>query len=434
MDTQPSEQKVVAGIFAKHVLFVPTHDAETGHWWLALIVHPWAAASSGLSQDCKPFIAFLDSIDPRLCSGMSVEDVQVAAQAAAAAEPRHQKALELLRDYLKKEWSACFGSAAEFCPENIPGISLTVPQQTNGTDCGVFVLEFARRLLDDPAALDYLCAYQASPPQLSAPPSGNLRRRWRKLGQKLAADANARPIATPARAKEEVKQPCRETEKHETGRQRKLRRAESSESEAPDIQLLDSHLQRLASGSSCADRAFAFDSRLHNLLLEGKWSEVKTLTSALRQDMAEGIFSRDVIMVPLHDAGHTWLALIVQPWAAANVSESVLESLPGLEAFVAWLDPCARKASQDVRRRALKLLQDFLKREWTECFGLASDYQEARIKEVLLQVPEGKRSGASILELVNRLLESPRLLDHLCSSQESPLELLAPLARKWRKL
>eukprot|EP00434_Breviolum_minutum_P001437 symbB.v1.2.001265.t1/scaffold65.1/size366479/12 len=191
--TRSLRQKVLGGIFSKEVIFVPAHDSNTEHWWLALIVYPWAAARITENGErlpspsgCKAFIAFLDSIDPRLgTSFVDPEDEQAAQQAAACAQQRHEKALKLLREYLKHEWLTCFGGAGwDYCEDLIEGISLEVPQQTNTTDCGVYVLEYARRLLDDPRLLDHVCTHQASPPLLVAPVSRSLRQRWQKLGER----------------------------------------------------------------------------------------------------------------------------------------------------------------------------------------------------------------------------------------------------------
>ncbi|CAE7199431.1 SENP7 [Symbiodinium natans] len=214
--TRGLRQETPAGVFAKDFLFVPAHDAVTGHWWLALIVHPWAAgkAKAGVTNlptftpgHHETFVAILDSIDPvpRLSEStrMNPEDAEVAAQAMVVAGPRHSEAVKLIQEYLKKEWDDCFQGAADYDAGKIQGISIAVPQQTNETDCGVYVLEFVRRLLEQPSLLEYICEYKASPPQLSAPASNQLRSKWRRVGARLENDAQGprRAIATPARAR-----------------------------------------------------------------------------------------------------------------------------------------------------------------------------------------------------------------------------------------
>jgi len=213
--TKSLRQESPAGVFAKDFLFVPAHDPVTGHWWLALVVHPWAAGKPKAGVMDVPtftpghhetFVAILDSIDPvpRLpeSSVMNPEDAEVAAQAIVAAGPRHADAVKHLQEYLKKEWEDCFHGAADYDASKIQSISIAVPQQTNETDCGVYVLEFARRMLEDPNILDFIVEYKASPPQLSAPTSGQLRSKWRRVGAKLETDAQGtrRAVATPARA------------------------------------------------------------------------------------------------------------------------------------------------------------------------------------------------------------------------------------------
>ncbi|CAE8600767.1 unnamed protein product, partial [Polarella glacialis] len=178
-----------AGIFARDVLLVPAHDPVTAHWWLAIVFYPWAATSIGGEQQekvgSKPFVAFLDSLSSR--SGGGHPEVQKAAAATAA--KRQRQAMSLIRDYLKKEWAESIGDGRDFQAERLQGVSIAVPQQETSTDCGLFVLEFARRLLDDPAALEALAASQLAPPQLLVPIADQFRRRWQHVGDKFTVDA-----------------------------------------------------------------------------------------------------------------------------------------------------------------------------------------------------------------------------------------------------
>ncbi|CAK8998663.1 unnamed protein product [Durusdinium trenchii] len=424
--TKSLRQKELAGIFAKEVLFVPAHDSTTEHWWLALVICPWAAcpAPGGCPALRQPFVAFLDSIDPRLSScEVDSENLQVLLQAAAAADLRHQTALKLLREYLKKEWLDCFGEGAEeYCEESIQGISIEVPQQTNSTDCGIYVLEYARRLLDDPRLLEHLCTYQAAPAQLTLVPSGSaasLRKRWRKLGERLMADAipRRRSIPTPARSAAAS-----------------ATRTRLQESFKESLALLDSHLPRLASQGACADRVLCFDSRFYGHLVKGELEKAHAISAECRKERAEGIFGRNLILVPCHDTEscHIWLALIVQPWAAVALN------LGDDQPFIALLDlaPC-QASSKEHHAGSWKLLKDYLMREWDECFGLTADYRAERVRELLLRTPEGRaapRAVYGLLELANRLLDNSAALKYLCEHQEAPPELLAPLElQKWLK-
>eukprot|EP00913_Durusdinium_trenchii_P035120 g32854.t1 len=523
--TKSLRQKELAGIFAKEVLFVPAHDSTTEHWWLALVICPWAAcpAPGGCPALRQPFVAFLDSIDPRLSScEVDSENLQVLLQAAAAADLRHQTALKLLRDlggalsgaegrwgiwmdmdgllrhrdgrpvavgacsgehaalqeYLKKEWLDCFGEGAEeYCEESIQGISIEVPQQTNSTDCGIYVLEYARRLLDDPRLLEHLCTYQewwrlggirstgapalhngglggftgarekdaafgrlpwvshvfvcpsrfislmfeAAPAQLTLVPSGSaasLRKRWRKLGERLMADAipRRRSIPTPARSAAAS-----------------ATRTRLQESFKESLALLDR-----ASGiaaRACADRVLCFDSRFYGHLVKGELEKAHAISAECRKERAEGIFGRNLILVPCHDTEscHIWLALIVQPWAAVALN------LGDDQPFIALLDlaPCQASSKEhhagswkllkDSARvdgwmdgdvvpvcsnvdvftghwwpvRGESLWQDYLMREWDECFGLTADYRAERVRELLLRTPEGRAAPRPAMERVS---------------------------------
>ena len=420
--TRSLRQKVLGGIFSKEVIFVPAHDSNTEHWWLALIVYPWAAARITENGErlpspsgCKAFIAFLDSIDPRLgTSFVDPEDEQAAQQAAACAQQRHEKALKLLREYLKHEWLTCFGGAGwDYCEDLIEGISLEVPQQTNTTDCGVYVLEYARRLLDDPRLLDHVCTHQASPPLLVAPVSRSLRQRWQKLGERLVADA------APRRKEQNDRSPASPV-RLEMKANFDLTRDSPMQLEE-NLKILDFYLPRLAFNSSSGDRVLAFESDFYSHVIQEDWTKALNVSLEIRKDIAEGIFARDLIMVPSHDEkGHLFLALIVHPWAAAEMSEPMTEDT----AFVAWLETAPTKVKG--RSKFLEKFREYLKREWRECFGL-ENYDPKRVEEVILQVPKGDANPTmALLELAHRLLD-PGSLDHLCNHQASPPALMAPL-------
>lgn len=450
--TRSLRQKDMSGIFSKDVIFVPAHDSVQEHWFLALIIHPWAPARMAARNGELPlpapsnrqaFIAFLDSLDPRLeALGRATEpyDLQALQQQVAGARQRQEKALKLLREYLKHEWQTCFaGTDTKYCADVIEGISLEVPQQTNMTDCGIYVLEYARRLLDNPRLLEHLCTHQASPPQLMAPVSRSLRQRWQKLGARLVADADPRgkgamaAIPTPARssAKPEMESLQRVDvdevfEVHEKmDLTRDLPVPMESGSPEENLKILDFYLPRLAMSSNSADRVVAYESIFYRHLLREDWPQALNMSSEIRRDMAEGIFTRDLIMVPSHDKnGNLFLALMVQPWAAVEVLE-VQDTEPTPSAFVAFV--AVSKAKADLPSNCLEKFREYLKREYAQCFGLAMDYREEHIHEAVLKLPQGDKNPLmALLELAHRLLD-PAILDHLCSEQESCGSLSAPL-------
>lgn len=216
--SRPLQRDCDPGVFGRDFLFVPAHDSSTSHWWLAVICFPWAAAKVTTQEQLarrrpQPVVAFLDSCSPP--ASQSPSELEAASRSAAAA--RHANALQLIRDYLACEWST-FRPEIGFEESRVQGIHVSAPQQENGTDCGVFVLEFARRLLEERGAvleawrtegLSPQEGEEAAIPALCHPIPADLRQQWRELGVKMLAEKaseesvapRARPIATPARAR-----------------------------------------------------------------------------------------------------------------------------------------------------------------------------------------------------------------------------------------
>eukprot|EP00928_Gymnodinium_smaydae_P057115 TRINITY_DN40392_c0_g1_i1.p1 TRINITY_DN40392_c0_g1~~TRINITY_DN40392_c0_g1_i1.p1 ORF type:complete len:645 (-),score=154.18 TRINITY_DN40392_c0_g1_i1:92-1897(-) len=165
-----------AGIFAKDFLFVPVHDAEIQHWWLAVVSRPGAAGGScSNSSDgtrVAPTVAFLDSL---------------ASCDESATSAREERVLGLLREYLASEWTECFG-VGFYDSSTLAGVRVDVPQQPNGADCGIYVLEFALKLLRDHTLLDLAGTSTLCLPSVEDAP----RKRWRTLGVELVARAEAR--------------------------------------------------------------------------------------------------------------------------------------------------------------------------------------------------------------------------------------------------
>ena len=70
----------------------------------------------------------------------------------------------VFRSYFAEEWAACCfdASAGESIAERLVGQRITVSQQSNGWDCGVFLPEFAQQLLEQPATLEAMAAGSSS--------------------------------------------------------------------------------------------------------------------------------------------------------------------------------------------------------------------------------------------------------------------------------
>ncbi|CAG0908178.1 unnamed protein product, partial [Cyprideis torosa] len=55
-----------------------------------------------------------------------------------------------LRDYLTVEYKAKRGETRKFCKDTMRGVSPRVPQQTNYSDCGIFVLQYTKSFFESP--------------------------------------------------------------------------------------------------------------------------------------------------------------------------------------------------------------------------------------------------------------------------------------------
>jgi len=67
-----------------------------------------------------------------------------------------------LRDYLRIEYKVKEGKDKEFNKDTIKGSTPRVPQQTNFTDCGVYVLQYVESFFQVPVTLSEPLAYLLS--------------------------------------------------------------------------------------------------------------------------------------------------------------------------------------------------------------------------------------------------------------------------------
>ncbi|KAG0577287.1 hypothetical protein KC19_5G145300 [Ceratodon purpureus] len=119
-------------IFEKDYLIIPVHDKL--HWSLAIICFPnHGPGSSSRSERC---ILHLDSM---ACGHQS------------------QTIFRLLRRYLVAEWKDTFGEAQMKGNDSIhtltcnviPGKKVPVPLQENESDCGLFILHYIRKFVEN---------------------------------------------------------------------------------------------------------------------------------------------------------------------------------------------------------------------------------------------------------------------------------------------
>jgi hypothetical protein len=107
-------------LFSTRFIFVPI--VEQLHWSLAVICNLSAIGSQSGSNSLQPCIVFMDSLHMH----------------------RVRRIGQYLRTYLEHEWISKRGHMrASFDEASIPLIQPKVPTQSNGCDCGVFVLMYA---------------------------------------------------------------------------------------------------------------------------------------------------------------------------------------------------------------------------------------------------------------------------------------------------
>ncbi|CAK0815463.1 unnamed protein product, partial [Prorocentrum cordatum] len=159
------------GIFSKDYLLLPI-NVNAAHWVLAVVCHPWAGASR---EPGGPLVAVLDSL--------------------GACDEVREEVVRFLGGYLAREWGE-LGGDDDFDRGSVIGCAVQVPEQDNDTDCGIYVLEFALRLLACAGALEQLArgaaavrAHQGSGLAMRLKVPAVPRRRWRVAASLLQSAA-----------------------------------------------------------------------------------------------------------------------------------------------------------------------------------------------------------------------------------------------------
>jgi len=136
------------GLLEKSFVVFPINELNV-HWWVAIVCHPGRAfmsdaAESRLTKADMPRIVCMDS--------------------ALEAPPKTRPA-SFLRGYLWREWIErnphlasigrdCFGEEEK--ADALKAVVADVPKQTNGYDCGIFIIEYLLHVLQSRSALKSL--------------------------------------------------------------------------------------------------------------------------------------------------------------------------------------------------------------------------------------------------------------------------------------
>jgi sentrin-specific protease 7 len=133
-------------IFELDFLFIPVNIGS--HWSLSVIVRPGLILNSSTDSQSpndidKPCILFMDSLD--LHSMMTISK-----QLRSYVENEwNVKKLKLDINTLKRQVGVDPGNGQMILStNNLPVVKCHVPQQPNGTDCGVYVVRFIKLILD----------------------------------------------------------------------------------------------------------------------------------------------------------------------------------------------------------------------------------------------------------------------------------------------
>ena len=166
-------------IFKKDFVFFPIHASS--HWSLVILCHPGKQKNGSISlldnsyddSGTEPTLLHLDSMS----GGHGTKNT--------TAELRKYLAMEWLRVNPKEadKHTDAEDSLLHFNAKDMPHYRLKVPQQSNGSDCGVFLLEYLNRFaMKMPKQLtkeEIAAAFRNdSCPSSSALPQDFLRRDW----------------------------------------------------------------------------------------------------------------------------------------------------------------------------------------------------------------------------------------------------------------
>lgn len=131
--TRSARRLLPQGIFSCDFLFLPIH-ADNSHWLLAVVCRPWASGKVHHDGKLKsPIVVFFDSLGQN--------------------HTLQAQVVRVLQEYLAREWQDSIGSDYD---EQLHGVNIEVPRQTNMVDCGIYVLEFAWQLLRTKESLEAL--------------------------------------------------------------------------------------------------------------------------------------------------------------------------------------------------------------------------------------------------------------------------------------
>ncbi|KAJ8673787.1 hypothetical protein QAD02_005049 [Eretmocerus hayati] len=157
-------------IFQKQFIVIPV--CLSGHWFVVIVCHPSyvgpvkaATEFTGRANLKRPAILLFDSINGR----------------------NKEAVADVIRGYLACEYAAKYGKTKHFTSEILPGVYADVPQQNNGVDCGVFLLEYVERFFTDDRActLDHIRSWFTV---------GDIRRKRTTIRGLIQVLANARHV------------------------------------------------------------------------------------------------------------------------------------------------------------------------------------------------------------------------------------------------
>ncbi|XP_043965536.1 sentrin-specific protease 7b isoform X1 [Gambusia affinis] len=146
-------------IFSKDFLFVPVNKAA--HWFLVVVCFP---GLEGVRTE--EFLSGADgseraAAEPRPrsqlppCSLLGCQKKTVTKRSCILVMDSlklssHDDVCRLIRGYLQVEWEVRRKTPRLFTPATMRSCTCSVPQQDNGSDCGVYLLQFAESFLQNP--------------------------------------------------------------------------------------------------------------------------------------------------------------------------------------------------------------------------------------------------------------------------------------------